>query len=265
MRTCTVRNSATLFVCICLGDSTRADFLLFEGGTPAEAAWRAAVGEPIPLETFESYAAIPAPGGTSDQVQTLPLLGIQFATDVPGAYPGVYTNAGQAHSGTNQLANFGGGLGNADDYRIFPVSGRMIYALGFWQCDPQGDQPMNAYDADGNLLGTIVGRINNGSGESFAGFISTIPVARIEVPGELGDGWNHIDDLQVQTNRPCGGTGCPDVDCDGDVDLTDLATLLNHFGTQGGSTRSDGDLDGDGDVDLTDLATLLANFGAVCT
>ncbi|MFN0136973.1 MAG: dockerin type I repeat-containing protein [Phycisphaerae bacterium] len=241
-----------------------AQFVVFEGGAAVETAWRAAVGVPIPMEMFESYNAIPGPGGTSDQVPALPLLGINFATDVPGAYPGVYTNAVQAHSGTKQLANFGGGMGHADDYRILPLTGRAIYALGFWQCDPQGDQPMSAYDAAGNLLGTIIGRINNGTGDSFAGFTSTIPVARIEVPGELGDGWNHIDDLQVFTQPICGGSECPDVDCDGDVDLVDLATLLAHFGTPSGSDRSDGDFDEDGDVDLTDLATLLASFGTTC-
>jgi len=59
-----------------------------------------------------------------------------------------------------------------------------------------------------------------------------------------------------------GGVQQPgDVDGDGDVDLTDLATLLTNFGTPSGATRGMGDLDGDGDVDLTDLATLLSNFG----
>jgi hypothetical protein len=31
-----------------------------------------------------------------------------------------------------------------------------------------------------------------------------------------------------------------------------------------GASRESGDLDGDGDVDLSDLATLLANWGDVC-
>jgi hypothetical protein len=54
---------------------------------------------------------------------------------------------------------------------------------------------------------------------------------------------------------------CPgDLDCDGDVDLSDLATLLAAFQQNDG-----GDLDDDGDTDLADLATLLANFGRVCT
>lgn len=62
--------------------------------------------------------------------------------------------------------------------------------------------------------------------------------------------------------NPCTLSG--DVDSDGDVDLTDLSTLLANFGTISGGTLQQGDLDGDGDIDLTDLSTLLANFGTMC-
>jgi hypothetical protein len=54
-----------------------------------------------------------------------------------------------------------------------------------------------------------------------------------------------------------------DVDGDGDVDLTDLASLLAAYGTGTGDPdyNPNADFDDDGDVDLTDLATLLANYG----
>lgn len=52
-----------------------------------------------------------------------------------------------------------------------------------------------------------------------------------------------------------------DLDHDGDVDLSDLAQLLAHYGTQSGATYWMGDLDRDGDVDMSDLAALLANYG----
>ncbi|GMU81624.1 MAG: hypothetical protein AMXMBFR47_14950 [Planctomycetota bacterium] len=61
---------------------------------------------------------------------------------------------------------------------------------------------------------------------------------------------------------PCTLPG--DLDRDRDVDLTDLAALLAHFGTTGGGTPSTGDVDGDADVDLSDLSSLLANFGSMC-
>jgi hypothetical protein len=52
-----------------------------------------------------------------------------------------------------------------------------------------------------------------------------------------------------------------DLDGDGDVDLSDLAQLLGHYGIASGATSEQGDLDGDGDVDLSDLAAILGNYG----
>ena len=58
-------------------------------------------------------------------------------------------------------------------------------------------------------------------------------------------------------------------DCAADLDghdlvgLSDLATLLAHFGTPD-AMFEDGDLNGDGDVNLSDLAVLLAEFGGAC-
>lgn len=64
------------------------------------------------------------------------------------------------------------------------------------------------------------------------------------------------------STSPCTTPG--DLDGDGAVGLSDLATLLAHFGTTSGAVSADGDLDGDGDVDLEDLAGLLAGFGTSC-
>jgi hypothetical protein len=54
-----------------------------------------------------------------------------------------------------------------------------------------------------------------------------------------------------------GGNG--DLDGDGDVDLTDLATMLSDFGCN--AAPCVGDLNGDGVTDIADLAILLANYG----
>lgn len=53
-----------------------------------------------------------------------------------------------------------------------------------------------------------------------------------------------------------------DSDSDGDVDLTDLATLLSRFGQTAGANWAMGDFNGDGRINLDDLAALLSHFGS---
>ncbi len=80
-----------------------------------------------------------------------------------------------------------------------------------------------------------------------------------------------ICDINNGTSDDANGNGLPDececwgdLDGDWDIDLSDLARLLAHYGGTEGATYEDGDLDGDGDVDLADLAALLAVYGTVC-
>lgn len=54
-----------------------------------------------------------------------------------------------------------------------------------------------------------------------------------------------------------------DLDLDCEVDLSDLAQLLGHYGDTA-ATWTDGDLDEDGDVDLSDLAELLGHYNETC-
>jgi hypothetical protein len=80
-------------------------------------------------------------------------------------------------------------------------------------------------------------------------------------------GWINLDDSAyfIAVSDACDPCELPgDLEPDGDVDLTDLATLLANFGTLGGATQSDGDMDGDDDVDLSDLTALLSAFGSAC-
>jgi hypothetical protein len=57
-----------------------------------------------------------------------------------------------------------------------------------------------------------------------------------------------------------------DEDCDGDVDLADLAGLLGAYGSCEGDPfyNPGADLDAGGDVDLADLAELLGVYGTTC-
>ncbi len=79
-------------------------------------------------------------------------------------------------------------------------------------------------------------------------------VPGLDVTGTLGNA--HVEILcQI----------CPgDLDGDDDIDLSDLAELLSHYGMTSGAMPYDGDLNCDGDVDLSDLAALLSVYGTTC-
>ena len=121
---------------------------------------------------------------------------------------------------------------------------------------------ITAYDAEGHLIGAIVGHINDHSGHGFAGFVSSTPIASIVVSGAEGDGYNHMDDYQVVLSTPA----CPaDLNRDGVVNTLDLAVLLGHFGNHvpNGLDLS-GDINADGVINTVDLAYLLGRFGTSC-
>ena len=236
-------------------------FTVFRGNHLV-ADWLSAVGEPVPSEDFESYTGTPNTMPTGDPIAALPALGVTFETDVPGVYPGVYTDAMWAHSGVNNLSNFGAGGERWSDYRIVAAPGTAIFALGFWQTDPQGAQEMRAYGADGTLVGIALGNPAL-SDNAFAAFVTNIPIVRIEVPGGIGDGYNHLDDLAILT-RPFALPACPgDVTGDDAVNFNDLNELLDHWNAcVEPGTR--GDLNGDLLVDFDDLNLLLDYWNSTC-
>jgi hypothetical protein len=78
-------------------------------------------------------------------------------------------------------------------------------------------------------------------------------------------------DIADGTSQDANGNGIPDececfgdLDGDSDVDLSDLAQLLAHYGEASGMSYEEVELDADGDVDLADLAALLAVYGTTC-
>ena len=67
--------------------------------------------------------------------------------------------------------------------------------MGFWNGDGQQDTLVAfAYDGSGALLGTA-GAFSGG----FAGFVSDVPIGWVRFDGNTGDGWNHLDGLQVNS------------------------------------------------------------------
>ncbi|MBI4136838.1 hypothetical protein HY469_02135 [Candidatus Roizmanbacteria bacterium] len=75
-------------------------------------------------------------------------------------------------------------------------------------------------------------------------------ISTLEASGDVGP------TPTIPPNRTLG-----DVNDDGDVNLTDLSTLLSSFGTSIASNTG-ADFNGDGNVNIADLSTLLANFGS---
>jgi hypothetical protein len=242
-----------------LAASTRGEFHSYSGNAAQEGIWRAAAGGVIPTESFESFSGVGSTGIGGDVITALPSLRVTF--DAPA--PGIYGDFTWAHSGGNQWCNWAGGAGNSASHVMRVEAGLAIYALGFWNCDPQGDQPMQAFGFDDQPIGTISGVINlpfnAANSNSFAGFVSAEPVKYVVIPGALGDGWNHLDDLQIVTGSPTTIPG--DTNYDGDVDFADLISLAQNYGIENHATRFQGDVTGDGAVGFPDLVALAQNYG----
>lgn len=128
--------------------------------------------------------------------------------------------------------------------------------------DASFDTAIAVYDGAGctDYEARLLGCNNDGPGCGTSSSL-TIPVVQGQnYTIRLGAHGNFRGIGHLTLSMGCSG----DLNGDNVVDLTDLATLLAHFGTPSGATVADGDADADGDVDLTDLSALLARFGAGC-
>jgi hypothetical protein len=176
-------------VLLCAVPSTAsASFVVYTGGLTEEAFWQAAVGASV-LEDFESYA-----DGT--QISALPNLHLTFDELAGGGHPQAYLFSEGPPHGPTHLGNFPNGINEinqGDDIVTRPTSDFTLYALGFWNGDGQADTFVAyAYGASGELLGSV-----GAFKDSFGGFVSDVPVAEVRFDGNTGDGWNHLDGLQV--------------------------------------------------------------------
>lgn len=257
-----LRNCSLAIYLVAVGALTSsADFTIFSGNAVQENAWQIAAGGNVPLENFEGFNGIGGTGVGGDSLAALPTVHVVFDSIAPG----VYDDAQWAHSGSKQWSNWAGGAGNSASHTLRPEPGRRIVALGFWNCDPQGDQPLEAYNDANQLVGTIYGAVNTHNSnpqlsQSFAGFISSTPIAYVKIPGALGDGWNHFDDLQVQTLLVAN----PDYNRNGVVDTADYTVWRDSFGQTGSELAADGSGPAgapDMLVDQHDYSFWKANFG----
>lgn len=110
---------------------------------------------------------------------------------------------------------------------------------------------------DPDNLGTAPNLISTHELLGYGNFM--IRALPLHLPAQLADAdQNGVPDVCDQP--PCTG----DLNGDGNIGLSDLASLLANFGTPSGAAYEDGDLDGDGAVNLTDLSMLLTVFGSAC-
>ncbi|MCC6642047.1 MAG: hypothetical protein IT386_12880 [Deltaproteobacteria bacterium] len=181
------RFTGMLIACCTISAPASATFTAFNGALPEEALWQAAAA-PTALEDFESYS-----GGT--QISSLSSLNLTFDELAGGGHPQAYGFSGTPY-GPMQLGNFPNGVNETNrwnDIVARPAPGSVLQAMGFWNGDGQADTLFAfAYDASGALLGSV-GALQG----TFAGFVSDTPVAWVTFDGNTGDGWNHLDGLQV--------------------------------------------------------------------
>lgn len=129
----------------------------------------------------------------------------------------------------------GGGVAPPQDVRL--VMGGQ--SLTFPCTDPPGDEPFAFVIPDLNLTGTSIA---------------------VKLSDYSSSGYMMLSEVEFYSDiTPCVG----DLNGDGVIDISDLATLLGNYGSTTANPE-DGDLDGDGDVDIADLATLLSVYGTNC-
>lgn len=126
-------------------------------------------------------------------------------------------------------------------------------AIGAW--DESAGLRVIAKTGDTQFTGTPANQFallssSNGDGGAMALSTSGVLTCRIS------DSVNSVHTIcKIQLGDE--GSSCPaDLDDDGDVDGTDLATLLAQWGTNGSA-----DINGDGTVNATDLSSVLAAWG----
>ena len=197
---------------------------------------------------------------------------IYYHDDRPDYRPTLYAVAGINHNSRN-LLTFSGGVGPTDTPEFTGPEAIEQTEHGEISID---DSRRAAVDLTDGASLIPPGATRNvfislavGASASQAAIITSVDFYHdfdgdgvyTNVPGELSSPVTVLPGTTGYVSASVTNPLLGDLDCDGDVDLSDLAQLLGSYGMTGGAEYEDGDLDGDGDVDLSDLAALLGNYG----
>jgi hypothetical protein len=212
-------------------------------------------GVGVGLETFDALnPALPVGDMPGNPARFAP----EFADGSPAPLPEIQVFIG-APSSPHWMANFGNGRPAGASWVIRPDNpGDSIYA--FAQTNAQGDWVrILGEDAGGN---TVVSIDASNAGTSFAGFISTVPLARVVVtPLGNADLLNGMDDVFVGVTPAA--LRCSPADLAKPYTVLDLADI-NAFVAAFLGGSSAGDFNNDGVFDLTDINLFVAGFVAGC-
>jgi hypothetical protein len=211
----------------------------------------------VPI-AFESFDALNPADSVGDMPGNPGRFAPEFADGSPAPLPEIQVFTG-APSPPHWMRNFGSGRPAGSSWVIRPDNpGDSIYA--FAQTNAQGDWVrVIGEDADGNAVVSIDA---SNQGLAFAGFISTIPIARVVVtPLGNADLLNGMDDVFVGVAPAA--MGCSPADLAKPYTVFDLADV-NAFVSGFVSGDPIADLDDNGLFDLTDIGTFIAAFLAGC-
>jgi hypothetical protein len=181
--------------------------------------------------------------------------------------PRLYAAAGINHSSRN-LLTFSGGVGPTDAPLFLGPEAIQPTDEGAIRIDPRRRVVVDLTDGisfipPGVTENVFISLALDASASSSATIVSVDfycdfdgDEVYTEVPGEMGSPVTVSPGTTEYVSASITAPILGDLDGDGDVDLSDLATLLGAYGVS-----DEGDIDGDGDTDLADLAALLANYG----
>ena len=197
---------------------------------------------------------------------------IYYHDDRPDYRPTLYAVAGINHNSRN-LLTFSGGVGPTDTPEFTGPEAIEQTEHGEISIDDSRRAAVDLTDGAGlippGVTKNVFISLAVGASASQAAIITSVDFYHdfdadgvyTNVPGELSSPVTVLPGTTGYVSASVTNPLLGDLDCDGDVDLSDLAQLLGSYGMTGGAEYEDGDLDGDGDVDLSDLAALLGNYG----
>jgi plastocyanin len=243
----------------------RNNFFIVTSAVPGQGTDTAtiAAGDTVVWTWFGSFHSVTETNGLFDSgIQNVPFT-FQFTFDDPGTFDYFCTLHGAHMSGSIIVQ---GGPTPPTDITLnggsVPENAANGTVCGGFSTDDPDQAGGHTYelidDAGGrfSILGQEL-RVANGALLDFEQNTShTIRVRSTDSDGLFLEEDFVIDVLNVTCDE--------DLNSDGRVDLSDLATLLSNFGRTDNPGPANGDIDGSGAVDLTDLAMLLSAFGVAC-